>query len=146
MHRHTPSQSVNSFASDWIALAIRSISTVVLVTIFSCCGCHSRRAKPVDQTLALKSLKQTLETWKQGESLTVLKSASPPVIVQEPDWSNGVPLAEFELVGKAKREDANLYQEVELMLGDKHEGTQKRKRVTYVVGTDPVITVFRAIL
>lgn len=109
-------------------------------------GCGPTRAAPVDVDLARDTLNKVLQHWQQGGTIDELRSASPEIVVQEPLWSNGNKLLQFALVDEGREEDANWYCEVELTLESAEGGEPAKKSVTYVVGTDPVLTVFHAIL
>lgn len=58
------------------------------------------------------------------------------------DWQGGAQLKEFEIVQTAAV-DANLRCETTLTMSDSRQKTSKRT-VTYLVGTSPTLTVFRA--
>lgn len=110
------------------------------------CGCGGRvTVDPVNPAQARETLQKVLQSWQQGESPGDWRQKSPPVVVQDPDWSAGLKLKNYELVGTGKPLDANLYCEVKLTLTDPQKG-ERQKSVTYVVGTDPVLTVFRDLL
>ena len=109
-------------------------------------GCRPQRAAPVDAELARATLVQVLEHWKQGGTIDQLRSQSPEIVVQEAFWSSGRVLEDFTLVGTGRKEDANWFCEVELALAPAAGSRPVKKKVTYVIGTDPVLTVFRAIL
>lgn len=117
---------------------------IALLLLVCICGCGPRRANPVDRELADRTLVRALDAWKGGGTIAELKSADDPIIVQEAFWTSSKTLESYQLVGDGWIEDANLYREVELTIaGDQN---QKTIQVTYVIGTDPVLTVFRAIL
>ncbi len=109
-------------------------------------GCSGPVLKPVDPDLARQSLVETLDTWQQGGSIAELRKHTPEIVVQDPAWSGGSSLVEYRLVDQGRVEDANLFCEVELMLSKPGDKAPASKTVTYVIGTTPVITVFRAIL
>lgn len=107
-------------------------------------GCSSgpRRAGPVDAGLARESLRKALESWKNGEQPNGLRDASPSITIQDMDWRAGYTLVTYEILGDDKEDAANLHCPVRLTLRDQ-QGREVKKQVTYVIGTDPVITVFR---
>lgn len=116
---------------------------VLLMVMLLLCGCtRPSAAAAVDPDLARSVLRDVLESWQQGGSLEQWKSAASPVVIQDADWQSGLKLLEFELVNPGQPLDANLHCPVLLVLQD---GTARRleKQVTYIVGTDPVVTVFR---
>jgi hypothetical protein len=110
-------------------------------------GCSEPRAEAVDVDLARSTLVQVLEHWKNEGTIDDLRAQSPEIVVQEAHWTNGRRLQNFSLLGDGNAEDANWFCEVELTLTPEAGDVKaKTKTVTYVVGTDPVLTVFRAIL
>lgn len=130
-----------------MSLEFRHFGRVLsLITLACLCGCGPRRAARVDPELADQTLLRVLDTWQRGGTIAELRSADMPVVVQEEYWTEGQKLQAYRLVGDGRVEDANLYREVELTLASDNGEKQQRKLVTYVIGTDPVVTVFRAIL
>ena len=71
-----------------------------------------------------------------------LASASPAIVAQDFDWMQGKKLASYTIEGEGVPQDANLRVDVELTLDE--GGAASKKRVAYVVGTDPTLTVFRS--
>lgn len=106
------------------------------------CGDGAPRAAAVDPTAARTALQSALEGWKGGAQPADLKNGSPPMTVQDLDWISGLKLVEYEVAGEGRSDDANLRIPVDLVLRDP-AGGEIRKRVSYVVGTSPSITVFR---
>ncbi|MEZ6087333.1 MAG: hypothetical protein R3C05_04750 [Pirellulaceae bacterium] len=123
---------------------VARLGIVLLLLVIPSCG--PRRAAPVDADLAEQTLLRVLETWKSGGTISQLRSADQPVVVQDASWTEGKTLESYTLVGDGWVEDANLFQDVELTFAPEAGRRSVPKRVTYVIGTDPVITVFRAIL
>ena len=109
-------------------------------------GCGPQRARAVNVELAKETLIKTLEHWKGGGAIVDMQKLSPQIIVQDQSWAEGRILQEFVLRGEGRPEDANWICEVELTLASTEGGEAKKRTVTYVVGTNPVLTVFRAIL
>ena len=66
------------------------------------------------------------------------------MVVQDRDWQQGVELVDYEIAGPGDAQDANLICDVQLTLRGS-DGTSTEKTVTYIVGTDPVLTVFRKV-
>lgn len=124
-----------------------------LLILLCCCvllltsaGCGPVRARPVEVGLARETLLKVLDHWKQGGTIDELRRAKPEIVAQEPLWSGGNQLIEYEMTGEGQEEDANWYCEVKLTLQSTDRSKPIKKTVTYVVGTDPVLTVFHAIL
>jgi len=111
--------------------------TIGLLTVTGCGGSH--RVQP---DVAQQTLKTTLESWKEGKAPESLKDAKPSIVVQDADWSAGAKLVEYQIQEGATPVDSNLYATVKLKLKDA-KGDESEKTTTYVVGTSPVLTVFR---
>lgn len=120
--------------------------------ILCCCGVLSgvllgcggpTRAKPVQVDLARKTLVQVLDHWKSGGSIEELRKRNPEIVAQEFFWTKGMKLQEYRVLGDGRPQNANLMCEVELTLVPADGGASNKKTVEYMVGTDPVLTVFR---
>ena len=122
-----------------IRLALAGLITCGLVA-----GCSGAPAAHVDAPGARQALRTTLESWKKGDPIGSLKEASPSIVAQDMDWEAGRQLINFEVLDEGKDESVNLRIPVDLTLRDK-AGKEVKKKVKYVVGTSPVITVFREI-
>lgn len=122
---------------------VRWLLTLLLLLV--CVGCGSSHAlHPVAPDTARKSLETVLEGWKAGKTPDAWRGEKPEIVVQDVDWSMGKKLVGYEIVGEGKAVDANLHCDVKLELA---EGTgTTSKTVHYLVGTSPVITVFRQIV
>ncbi len=107
-------------------------------------GCNSRMvAHPVDPVQARSKLQVVLQSWQDGATPESWKERSPPVVVQDMDWRLGKKLTSFEILEPTQAVDANLHCRVNLTLEDPESGSVERT-VKYVVGTSPVLTVFRS--
>ena len=116
---------------------------VVLVIAAAIGGCGGpARAKPVEPALARATLRDVLESWKNGKQPQELQSATPKVVVQDPDWLVGKRLVSYQILDNGEARDANLLCRVKLVVEDPTNG-QSEFTATFVVGTDPVLTVFR---
>ncbi len=107
-------------------------------------GCNSATA-PVDVNVARKTLESTMQSWKAGKSPDDLRAESPSIVIQEMEWTNGAALLEYEIIDDDKPVDQNLIAKVKLKL-KQSDGRVVDKTATYVVGTRPVLTVFRDIM
>jgi hypothetical protein len=116
---------------------------ICIVALLSGCG-GQRRARAVDPQRARATLVDALDGWKAGKKAEELQSGSPSIVVQDPDWSAGRQLADYELLDDGNALDANLHCRVRLTFADA-DAKPTEKIATYVVGTDPVLTVFRDI-
>jgi hypothetical protein len=120
------------------------IACVVICAALAGCPGGPRTAAPVEPDTARTALKTTLDAWKAGQDSASLAQASPPIIAQDLDWMTGAKLMNYELIDDGTPEDANLRVRVKLTLRDA-QGKETTKTAIYVVGTDPKITVFRAL-
>ena len=119
---------------SWVALVAGCLITIG--------GCESAyRSAPVKPDVAMDTLKLTLDEWKSGAAVDSLRQRKPGIVVQDLDWSGGKKLVAYEVLG-GDPVDANLVARVKLTL-QSAEGPSTDKTVTYVVGTAPVLTVFR---
>jgi hypothetical protein len=116
----------------------------VLIILLACCGCNSstRHAKPVDEDAAMQALIVCLDAWSSGTGMDVFAKQNPDFTVQDLDWSGSKKLTHYEIIGTPVKIDCNLIVEVNLHFATPHRQTET-ERVTYIVGTDPVLTVFR---
>jgi hypothetical protein len=106
------------------------------------CSSEGQRAPAVDPPRARDALRAALESWKKGDKIDALKSASPPIVIQDFDWMGGRHLVKYEVLGDGKDDDANLRIPVKLTLRTS-DGQEVERSVSYVVGTSPTLTVFR---
>ncbi len=120
---------------------IRHVFTVFgLGCLVAFTGCGSGPvAGPVNADLARETLRTTLDAWKEGRAIGTLVSQSPSIVAQDFDWMAGAKLESYEFVNEGVSQDANLRVPVRLKLKDKG-----LKSVSYIVGTDIKLTVFRA--
>jgi hypothetical protein len=129
----------------WIVAASLGVLATLLLS-----GCSSSsRAHAVDVPQARDALKLALDAWKQGQDPKSLASASTPMIVQDFEWAAGTKLVDYQIIDDGKAEDANLRVQVKLALNavqGKTAGKSAEKKVWYLVGTSPKVTVFRDML
>jgi hypothetical protein len=104
-------------------------------------GC-GRRNVPSDAPLARQSLATALESWQAGDLPSKIRESSPAITMVDPEWEIGQKLERFEIVGPEVDTGANLMCPVKLVFKNER-GTESTSQVKYVVGTNPVITVFR---
>jgi hypothetical protein len=103
------------------------------------CG-HNARNLNLDKDVARQSLSAFLDCWKAGGDPDSLKSASPAIIGRDSDWEGGKKLVSFTL-GADTDDGTNMHITTELVLSDGRG--QVTRPVDYIVGTSPVITIFR---
>ncbi len=117
---------------------------IVAGTLWMLAGCdRGARSLHLDKALADASLTTALSGWKQGELPSDLNKKSPRIIMTDVDWSNGMRLVDFELVGDPTDDGTNLHRPVRLSVQDDH-GQRMLREVTYIIGTSPSITIFRS--
>jgi len=135
------------YGTLWVVAAgIAVLATLLLPG----CGDPSR-AHAVSEPTARDALKTALDGWKNGETPASFASAGSPMIVQDFEWESGKKLLDYQLVDDGKAFDANLRVQVKLTLGGtdgKPSAASKNveKKVWYLVGTSPKVTVFRDML
>lgn len=106
-------------------------------------GCGGKNpVYAVRSDVASDTLKSTLDAWKAGKMPADLQYGTPSITVQDMDWSGESKLLAYEVQPGAEAVDANLIAKVKLSL-ETRSGKKEDKTVTYMVGTDPVLTVFR---
>lgn len=112
----------------------------LLVALVLANGCGTANTL-VEENLARATLERTLEHWKSGGSVEDCRLWTPPVVVGTSPWSDNAKLVEYQ-IGESRALDANLFVNVELTL--EISGRRETSVEQYCVGTDPVLTVFRA--
>jgi hypothetical protein len=115
----------------------------VLMFLLAGCSDIPPKAAPVVPERARTALVAALDTWQAGQSIESLASATPAIVVQDFDWMQGKQLVSYQIEGDGESQDANLRIDVELELSE-GGGKSATKRVSYIVGTDPSLTVFRS--
>jgi hypothetical protein len=104
-------------------------------------GCGRRNAH-TDAPTARHSLTTALESWKAGDPPSKIRGLSPSITMVDPAWEAGRKLESFEVVRPEIDAGANLICPVTLVCKDQ-EGKTLTTQIKYVVGTNPVITIFR---
>jgi hypothetical protein len=122
--------------------AIRSVVAAIGLLAISGCGGTPAPA-PADEGQAKRTLDQALSAWQKGTTVEAIKNASPSIVIKDPKWQRGDSLKKFEVEGSGKPSGAEREFKVTLWLADS-EGKEVREDVVYRVGTQPILTVFRA--
>jgi hypothetical protein len=139
------SRQVKRDAGWYGTLWMLAACLVALAFVFftGCSG--SSQAHAVNPSLARESLKTALEQWKKGEGPRSLESSVTPMTIQDFDWAAGAKLIDYQILDEGKAEDANLRVQVKLTLSNTGKDKEKtaEKKVWYIVGTSPSVTVFR---
>jgi len=125
--------------------ALAACLGVLSAALFSGCS-GSGRAQAVDPARAREALKTALEHWKKGDGPGSLTTSETPMVARDFEWSEGAKLLDYQVLGDGKEEDANLRVQVQLKLGPRGKTKAVEKKVWYVVGTSPSVTVFRDML
>lgn len=118
-----------------------AIAMLLVVLWFLGCGPRSGNPRPLDRDLALRSLDVFLTVWRDGSGLESLKQQTPPIVSNDPDWGAGAKLVAFEVLPATEDDGSNLYVDVKMQLAEA-ERAQERK-IRFVIGTAPVVSVFR---
>ncbi len=119
------------------------LSVAVCMMIWAGCDSTAIPTPPSDDA-AKQTLDRALSAWKQGETIEGVKKGSPSIEVRDPIWMNGAKLTNYEVKGQGRPSGAQLAYRVKLSLTDA-SGKKSEQTVTYEVGTDPILTVFRPI-
>lgn len=115
---------------------------LLAATIGFLAGC-SNASQPVVPEKAREALRTALDAWKAGEKIESLSVGTPEIVAQDFDWMQGKKLVSYKIEGDGLPQDANLRVDVELELAE-NAGSPSKKRVSYIVGTAPKLTVFRS--
>lgn len=112
--------------------ALRTLLVLFAAGFSGCSGEPGNFA--LDEDLARSSVQTAMQAWVDGKKP---KDLQPEVVVGDTDWDQGRKLLSFEVAnGEETTDGSNLYIRVNRRLetGD--------SKVTYVVGTTPVVTIF----
>src|SRR5262245_4368709 len=106
-------------------------------------GCSSGPVHaPVDASKARETLRAALDSWKKGDAIDALQSASPPIYVIDVEWQGGAKLVDYQLASSGDEKDAHLFCPVQLTVRAP-DGRVGKRDVTYVISTAPNLTVSR---
>jgi hypothetical protein len=121
------------------------LGTVCVLACLAGLGC-SRGFKhaPVDAAKARETLRTALDSWKKGDKVDALQSATPPIYVIDMEWQGGARLKDYQLVNNGEEMDAQLFCPVKLTVVDP-SGQEASRQVTYVIGTAPNLVVSRKV-
>jgi hypothetical protein len=109
-------------------------------------GCSTGpRNAPVDAAKARETLRTTLDSWKRGDKVDALQSASPPIYVIDMEWQSGAVLKDYQITGEGREMDAQLFCPVTLTVRTPN-GQEAKREVTYIISTAPNLTVSRKVL
>jgi hypothetical protein len=122
-------------------LSRHTICFLMLLSSILLVGCKPQAA-PTDPNVAQQSLETMLKAWKDGGKSADLKSGQPEIIAVDDDWDSGVQLKSYRSIGTPFDDGKNLHCTIELTLVTK-AGREYKREIVYIVGTSPVITIFR---
>ncbi len=118
----------------------RTACSLCVLLVVTAAGCQkTARNLPLNQPQAREACTEFLTAWKDGKKIADLK---PKIIGRDSDWEAGKKLDTFEILPEEKADGPNLLLTVRRTLKD-DKGRSIKQEVTFVVGTSPVITVFR---
>src|SRR4051794_15941759 len=89
-------------------LMVTLLALAIAVPPLPGCSDGGGPAAPVDPSAAREALNTALESWKNGDPIDGLKSATPPIVAQDFDWMAGHMLVRYELTDEGKDDGANL--------------------------------------
>ncbi len=126
-----------------IYLYAKCLRRLFMVVVLSCAivGCdRSARSLSLNQPRAREACNEFLTAWKNGKQVANLK---PKIIGRDSDWETGKKLESFEILKDERSDGPNLHLTVRRIVKDA-AGREIQQEVAYVVGTSPVVTVFRS--
>ncbi len=113
----------------------------ICLALWLSAGCgYSTSRLAVNQPKAREACSMFLTAWKEGKKPVDLQ---PQIIGRDADWETGKKLESFEVLAEQGGDTSNLHLPVRLTLKDE-KGRELKREVTYIVGTSPRISVFRA--
>lgn len=111
---------------------------IYILLLVGLCGCSVKPNEyALDPDLARTSVQMALQAWVDGKKPDDLK---PKIVIGDPEWNQGKKLASFEVLTKEETTDgSNLHIQVVRKFS---AGEAAEAKVTYIVGTSPVVTIF----
>jgi hypothetical protein len=124
---------------------LRLLFAAAVLAVTSGVGCFGDpKNAPVNAERARETLRTALDSWKAGDKVDTLQSASPPVYVNDMDWKAGVKLKDYQVVSGGEEKDAHLFCPVKLTLLDAG-GQEGTREVIYIISTAPNLVVARKV-
>jgi hypothetical protein len=122
------------------SVRINSTGAMIVASLVVFAGCGSSGV-PATEEAARAALASALDAWKSGRKVEEMRGQSPEVIVRDTDWKLGRRLVGYE-IGQGTFDGKSLRVPVTLTIA--LPSRSSRKLVAhYIVGTKPVVTVFR---
>ncbi|MBM4071915.1 MAG: hypothetical protein FJ271_23760 [Planctomycetes bacterium] len=109
-----------------IRCCYRLLAHVLLLSLAVGCGGNAPSKDEIDQ--GRKAVETFLASWKQGDTPGKLKGHS--ILVDDPDWTGGMKLLDFQITGTESDHPTNPRFRVKLKLKDE-DGPQSEKDVVY---------------
>jgi hypothetical protein len=103
-------------------------------------GC-SGGGVPTTEEAARGALTAALDAWKAGRKVEDMRQQTPEVVVGDADWKMGQRLVGYQ-IGTGKFDGKSLRVPVTLTIAQPPRGN-RQVVVNYIVGTQPVVTLFR---
>lgn len=122
---------LNSCRLLWLAM-------LVAVPLSSGCQRTSRDLS-LDPDQARTACATFLDAWKEGKQPGDLR---PDITGADFEWASGHKLVSYEVLPDEFNDGTNLHINVRLTL-EGADGKQSSSNALYIVGTEPVVTVFR---
>ena len=119
--------------------ALPLLVVLVLALLLTGCEQNARSLASVNETTPRDALQTFLTTWKDGKKPADL----PKMTGMDSEWDQGKALESFEILPGERTDGANLFLKVRRKVKSK-KGVLQDQEVEYVVGTSPVVTVFRS--
>jgi hypothetical protein len=113
---------------------------MAVALVLQLAGCGGGGAPATDES-AREALIKALDAWKAGRTAEEMRHETPEVIVGDSHWKHGLRLVSYE-IGSGKFDGKNLRVPVTLTITQPPSGNRKLV-VKYIVGTRPVVTIFR---
>jgi hypothetical protein len=125
--------------SRFVTNSLASIAALAMLLQFV--GCGGVGGGVGNEEEARTTLTKALDAWKAGRSAADMRSEEPEVVVGDSDWKQGRKLVAYE-IGSGMFDGKNLRVPVTLTVAQPPRGNRKLV-VNYIVGTRPVVTIFR---
>lgn len=130
-----PLRSPSSNFHQAICLAVVTFCFILLA------GCErNARGLSVNNAAAREACQTFLTAWKDGKKSQDL---APRITGKDSEWESGYILESFEILPEERSDGANLFFTVRQTVKTP-TGAVQQQDVGYVVGTSPVVTVFRS--
>jgi hypothetical protein len=125
------------WGSRGLFAAILMLSSLILLA--GCGGAHA----PADAVRGEDALRTALESWKSGDTPETLHKRRPAIYLNDPDWSAGKKLLNYEIVEPLEPFGRQLRCAVKLTLESAKGGAKSEKRIGYQVETNPAFVIAR---